>query len=184
MKKIVWLFVISTSLVASACEKNNLPSPVSEIPADLPRTTVPAELQGNWMYGNFSLTEYWSQNPADYLGNALEFAIAFRFNADGTYVQYFTASSVVGGVRTYQQSVTKGTVEVNAGSKTIKTHPATAHYRRTRNGQTVEERDLSKSELTGTTTYIYSTASEPNGTKAILMQIQGSNNPLAFIKKQ
>lgn len=175
---------ISTSFIATACEKNG-PSPdnTDQLPNDLPRTTVPASLQGNWMYGNFSMTEYWSQNPSDYLGNALEFAIAFQFNANGTYVQYFTASSVVSGIRTYQQSVTKGTVEVDAVTKTIKTHPFSAHYKRTRSGQTVEERDLAKSELTGITTYVYSTATEPNGTKAILMQIQGTNNPLAFIKR-
>lgn len=182
MKKILLVFSIISSLVATACEKNSF-SDSTELPSDLPRTSVPEQLQGNWMYGNFSLTEYWSQNPSSYLGNALEFAIAFQFNANGTYVQYFTASSVAGGIKTYQQSVTRGTIEINTSSKTIKTHPFSSHYRRTSNGQTVEERDMTRAEMSGVTTYLYTLATEPNGTKAIMLQIQGSNSPLTFLKK-
>jgi len=105
------------------------------------------------MYGNFSMTEYWNQNPGDYLGNALQFAIAFKFNADGTYEQYFTSSSVSLGITTYQQSVTKGTMVLDEATKTIKTYACSAHYKRTKSGQTVEERDLAKNELTLLTTY-------------------------------
>jgi hypothetical protein len=47
-----------------------------------------------WMYGNFSTTEYWSQNPSEYIGNGFTMAMAFKFAAGGTYEQYFTSSSV------------------------------------------------------------------------------------------
>jgi hypothetical protein len=180
MKKILLLLTAITVLTTSACEKNKSDL---DIPEDSPRTSVPAEVEGNWMYGNFSMTEYWSQDPYSYLGNALQFAIAFKFEANGTYTQYFTSSSVLGGVTTYQQSVTKGTVKVDPVTKTIKTHPHTAHYKRTRNNQVVEERDLSKSELTSASTYTYTTGTETSGTKALYLTLAGTSSPLTFLKK-
>ncbi len=175
MNKLLLLLTMTAVFATSACEK--------DIEDDGPRTQVPAELQGAWMYGQFSMTEYWSQNPADYLGNALELAIAFQFEANGTYTQYFTSSSVTLGVRTYQQSVTKGTVEIDAATKTIVTYPKTAHYRRTRNGVVEEERDLAKSELTSTSTYAFTTGVEPSGTKALYLTLKGTSSPYTFLKK-
>lgn len=182
MKSILLLFTFCTVLTATACKKDSS-LPGNEIPDNLPRTTVPAELRGSWMYGNFSMTEYWSQDPSEYLGNALEFAIAFQFNSDGTYEQYFTAQSVTGTLVTYQQSLTKGTVEVDAVTKNIATHPYSAHYKRTENGQTVEERDLTKSELSAATTYDYSTGTEASGTKAIYLTLGGTTEAITFLQK-
>lgn len=183
MKRIFFLLIIGSSFLATACEKSGTDT-TGGIPSNMPRTEVPVALRGGWMYGNFSMTEYWSQNPSDYLGNALQFAIAFQFNADGTYTQYFTSSSVVAGIRTYQQSVTVGTVEVDLAAKTIKTHPYNAHYKRTQNNQTLEERDLAKSELSGVTVYTYSNAVEPSGTKSLLLKLQGTTDPLTFLQRQ
>jgi hypothetical protein len=144
---------------------------------------VPAELQGGWMYGNFSMTEYWSTSPATYLGNALTFAIAFKFNPDGTYEQYFTSSSVMGGINTYHQSVTKGKVKIDSAAKTIITYPAASHYKRTRMGKVEEDRDMLPKEISGASTYVYKPGKEPSGTKAIYLTLQGTNNPLTFLKK-
>jgi hypothetical protein len=175
MKKSVLLFAF-VATAAIACSKS------SSTPGSGPKTDVPAELTGNWMYGNFSMTEYWSQDPADYLGNALTFAFAFTFNSDGTYTQYFTSSSVLNGITSYQQSVAQGTVEVNAVTKAIVTHPAKAHYKKTDNGHVTEERDLNKNELSGAT-YHYTTGSEPSGSNALYLKLEGTSNPLTFLKK-
>ena len=123
MKKSILLLAVVIATATMACSKSSS-KPGGE---DGPKTNVPAELTGNWMYGNFSMTEYWSQDPSEYLGNGLEFAFAFTFNANGTYTQYFTGSSVMGGVVTYQQSVTQGTMEVNTATKTIITHQSKAN---------------------------------------------------------
>jgi hypothetical protein len=180
MKKTSLFLTLIGLLSVAACKKNNSDAGV---PSSLPRTSVPAELQGNWMYGNFSMTEYWSQDPSGYIGNALEFAIAFTFDANGNCEQYFTSGSSASGVTTYQQSVTKGTVEVDPGGKTIKTHPFKAHYKRTRNGQTVEERDMTGNELSAATTYTYTIGVEPSGKKAIYLMLPGTAAPLTFVKK-
>ena len=178
MKKLLLLVSVATIFATTACKKSVEPTPAP----NGPRTEVPAELQSNWMYGNFSLTEYWNQNPDEYLGRGFEVAFAFTFKADGTYTEYFTASTVMSGVKTYQQSVSKGTVEVDAENKTIKTHPNTSHYRRTQNGRVVQEIDYPKEEL-HVSTYSYTTGVETSGTKALYLTLEGSEGPLTFLQK-
>jgi len=184
MKRILILTSIFAAATVMSCEKaDDKDQPLPGICADSPRSPVAESLRGTWMYGQFSLTEYWSTNPAIYLGNGLEMAIAFKFNADGTYEQYFTSSSVSGGVATYQQSVTKGTVRINTSTGEMTTYDCTAHYKRTRNGQTLEERDLSASEITPSTDYSYVAGQEPNGTAALYITLKGTSPPLIFLKK-
>lgn len=178
MKKLTLLLAVVIATATMACSKSSS-KPGGE---DGPKTNVPAELTGNWMYGNFSMTEYWSQDPSEYLGNGLEFVFAFTFNPNGTYTQYFTSGSAIGGVVTYQQSVTQGTMEVNTATKTFITHPSKAHYKRTVNSQVAEERDLGKSELNGGN-FIYATGNEINGTDALYLTLEGTNDPLTFLKQ-
>ncbi|HEX2608734.1 MAG TPA: hypothetical protein VHK91_15230 [Flavisolibacter sp.] len=177
MKLIIALFALG-AMMTSACKKDDQAEA-----GNSPRTEVPAALQGSWMYGNFSTTEYWSQSPDSYLGNALEFAIAFTFEKDGIYTQYFTSRNVSGGVTSYQQSVTRGTVEIDPEQHTIRTHPNKAHYKRTRNGSVIEERDLTSDEITSNTSYTYTTGTEAGGTKALYLTLNGTSSPLTFLKK-
>lgn len=184
MKKIILLVAVICAALFGSCQKDKvkISNSGSSCP-DNPRAAVSANLQGNWMYGQFSMTEYWSQNPADYLGNALQFAIAFKFNADGTYEQYFTSSNVGAGSTTYQQSVTIGTVVIDEQNKTIKTYACSTHYKRTKNGQIIEDRDLAKSEITTLTNYAFTTGVEASGTKAIYLTLGGTNSALGFLQK-
>lgn len=177
MKKMMLFAALALSLFITACEKDE------DLidPSGLPRTEVPGHLQGLWMYGNFSTKEYWSTNPGTYIGNGFTIAIAFKFNADGTYEQYFTSSAVLLGVVTYHQSVTKGTVEVNEATNAIVTHPYKSHYRRTRGTTVEEDRDMKPEEL-GADNYTYTTETEPNGTQSIVLKI-GGNSPLKFLRK-
>ncbi len=183
MKKIIFsaAILLTTSIAfGQQLKKQKLQKPLLATQAS---SNVPDELQGTWMYGNFSTTEYWSTAPNSYLGNALTFAIAFTFNADGTYVQYFTSSYVLVGITTYNQSVTKGSFMVDAASNTIITTPSSSHYKRTKKGITEEERDLSAKEMSAPTTYLYKKVNEPNGTEAVRLTIKGTNSPLTFLKK-
>jgi len=179
MKK---LFVLCTAVIALIMSCNKSGS-APAIPSDMPRTDIPAELRATWMHGEFSLTEYWTTDPSTYLGPAYQVAFAFTFKSDGTYVQYFTWSSVMNGVTTYHQSVTHGTAEVDETTKTIKTHAASAHYKRTSGGINQEDRDLLQEEL-NSGTYNYTTGIEPNGTSALYITLKGTTEPLTFLKKE
>lgn len=146
-------------------------------------SAVPAAIQGAWMYGNFSLTGYWSTSPRTYLGNAFTFAIAFLFKSDGTYEQYFTSSVNNYGINTYHQSLTRGRFKVDEATKTISTTPIASHYKRTGFDKTEEDRDIRPEEISKTDTYAYALSTEPNGTQAISLTIAGTKNTLKFLKK-
>lgn len=183
MKNIITAFFLLVCAAAGSCQQKTNANLKSTACSSNPRTVVPASLQGNWMYGKFSMKEYWSQHPSTYLGNAMQFAIAFRFNADGTYEQYFTSGSVMGGVVTYQQSVTKGTVVTDTETGTITTYPCSSHYKRMNGNRVVEDRDLLPRELSGKTSYTFRTGSEANGTKAVYLTMQGTTDPLTFLQR-
>ncbi len=178
MKKLILLLMVAIVSASAAYSKPYALNP------DSSRTSASEEVKGKWMCGHFSMTEYWSQNPVEYIGNGVEYAFAFTFNADGTYTQYFTAGSVTNGVRTYQQSVAKGTVEIDPVSKAIKTHATQVHYRRTVGKQIVEDRDLEKSEFSANNSYTYSRGQEPNGAEALYLTLDGTNSPLTFQRVQ
>jgi hypothetical protein len=177
MKKLTFLLIVAVVCVATACSKSDSNTPEG------PRTNVPKEVEGNWMYGNFSMTEYWNQYPGDYIGQGFEIAFAFTFNVDGTYTEYFTSSYVTNGVRTYLQSVSKGMVEINPAIKEIKTHTSHVHYRKTVGRQVEEDRDLNRNEYKPDSKYTYTTGVEPSGTDALYLTLDGDDNPLTFLRK-
>lgn len=181
MKKIILITMLAASALMGSCEKEKTPG--NNEYGDGPRSDLPAALQGNWMYGSFSMTEYWNQNPADYIGNAFELAMAFKFNRTGTYDHYFTSKTISGGIATYHQSLTRGTMVVNENEKTITTHAQSAHYKQTKNGSIIENRALSENEITRTTMYTYELRVEPNGTKSVYLKMNGSGNALPFLQK-
>ncbi|GAB3521583.1 hypothetical protein [Emticicia fontis] len=179
MKKLIVTIAVLFSALLISCE-------VDDIKAEYgrgPKTEVPMSIQGSWMFGNFSMTEYWSQEPASYTGNALQLAIAFKFNDNGTFEQYFTSGITSNTSQTYQQSVTKGTIEIDASAKTITTHAYSSKYRRTVNGKIVEDRQLDADEMTKDNTYHYTLDTEANGTRVINLTIDGTSSTLPFQKK-
>ncbi len=184
MNKIILITLFALNGLLAACQKDddNKGNNTNQY-GNGPKTNTPAALQGNWMYGNFSMTEYWTQNPSQYLGNGFEMAIAFKFYPNGNYEQYFTSKTANLGVVTYHQSLTKGTVEMNEANKTITTHANYVHYKQTKNGQIIEDRDLNTNEITKLSNYTYETGTEANGTKALHLKMQGTNSALPFLQR-
>ena len=136
------------------------------------------------MYGNFSTTEYWTQNPGTYLGNAFTMAVAFVFRADGTYEQYFTSQTTNFSGSVYHQSATKGRYTVDEAGKTLTCVPVSSHYKRTDRGKVVEDRDMRPEEIAKKDLYTYTTGTESNGTPSIKLTIKGTQSTLTFLRKE
>jgi hypothetical protein len=81
---------------------------------------------GQWLHGNFSMTEYWAYDGS-YVGNAFEQSIAFDFNADGSYEQYYAAQTNDWGCSTQAFSYSKGTVVFTDSSFTV--YPTEGNFR-------------------------------------------------------
>lgn len=101
MKSILFYLVISI-LLFSSCKVDE-PSPRSE---------VPDNMEGQWLYGDYSMTEFWDYDGS-YSGNAFELALAFDFKKNGHFEFYFVTGGTSFGCRTEAFVFKKGTVQFN-----------------------------------------------------------------------
>ena len=135
--------------------------------ADTPRSAAPDEIVGNWMYGNFSMTEFWSFNGA-YQGNAFQLSVAFKFFKDGTYERYtVAASNVIIGCRVDNFAFEKGTVNYDNATQSFTTHPSQAKFRRFSCTGNLEG-EMPTRELK-TNTYKWKTGTGSGNTKKLLL---------------
>ncbi|HVF96392.1 MAG TPA: hypothetical protein VM871_03680 [Flavisolibacter sp.] len=181
MKKII-TFSLVLLMAGPLFAQKTKPGPV-KVASDVTTSSASKEVEGTWMYGNFSTTEYWSKSPGTYLGNAFTMAIAFVFKPNGTYEHYFTSQVTNFTGATYHQSLTKGKYTIDESTKTITLSAVSSHYKRTRGGSTEEDRDMRPDELSKKEVYTYSTGKESSGTKALYLTPRGTKSTLTFLHK-
>ncbi|SDK97317.1 hypothetical protein SAMN05421823_10432 [Catalinimonas alkaloidigena] len=114
------LGVVALGLMLSSCIEDD-PAPQT------PRSEVPAKMQGQWMYGTFSMTDFWKYDGS-YVGNAFELAVAFDFKKNGEIEMYFMSSSAYYNCRTQAFTYEKGTVEFH-DNNSFTMHPTEGSYR-------------------------------------------------------
>jgi len=158
MKKILVLpFLL---MVLFSCKKTDLADPMTPPPGSV---TTPTEAVGQWLYGTFSMTEFWAYDGS-YLGNAFELSVAFDFKADGTYEEYFISQANNYGCSTQALAFYKGTVTFTDTSFTV--HPASGHFKGFYSCAPSSnfDRDAAQSELTDQT-YYYTFETDTYGKK-------------------
>ena len=129
MKTTAIIFLAVLSLCAS-CElhdKQNDPSPVTPPTPPSEQSEIPAALKGQWMYGNFSMTEFWAYDGS-YQGNAFQTSVAFNFIPGGNFEMYFAASSTYYYCTTQAFTFKKGSVKFNDDHSFI-IYPSEGRYR-------------------------------------------------------
>ena len=156
MKKILFLPILL--VVFFSCKKDDTGSPSNTPPGG---STTPSEAVGDWLYGSFSMTEFWGYDGS-YLGNAFELSVAFTFNADGSYEQFFISQANNYGCSTQALSFYKGYVTFTDSSFT--THPSEGHFKGFYSclPSSNFDRDAEQSELT-VQTYYYEMETDSNG---------------------
>jgi len=95
-------------MLATACEKTSEADEIL-IP-DTPRSEVPAELTGKWQNGTFAMSNWWSYDGKQYLGNPYSRSTAFDFSKNGDVnffqvIKTFTGTCSTEGFTTYNGSV-------------------------------------------------------------------------------
>ncbi|WP_128546743.1 hypothetical protein [Larkinella soli] len=89
---------------------------------------VPDNMVGQWLHGNFSMTEFWGYDGS-YQGNAYEQSVAFDFKGNGRYEMYFIGTANNYGCRTEALSWTKGKVDFNEEEGTFTLTPSEGRFR-------------------------------------------------------
>ena len=165
MKKLISCLLLLATL--SSCKKDNpVPSPITD---PTPTSYVPSEVLGQWLYGTFSMSEFWSYDGS-YLGNAFELSVAFTFSADGHYEQFVASSVNNYGCRSDGFSYFKGTVNFYE-SDSFTVHPTEGNFRGFYNctPQYNFNRPAASSELADQTFY-YSFETDELGKKWMLIR--------------
>ncbi|WP_266366551.1 hypothetical protein [Tellurirhabdus rosea] len=155
MKKILAV-LLSLALFTTSCKKDG------SVPE--PQGNTPSQAVGQWMYGSFSMSEFWSYDGR-YQGKPFELAVMFHFKSNGTYEKYFVASTRdYSGCQTQAFSSEKGRVKFDEDNGSFTTTPSEGTYRGfyscapNRN----INRKMASSELKSTT-YFYRMVKGSNG---------------------
>lgn len=70
--------VLSVAALSTSCKKD------SDV---IPGGRVDSDIVGKWMYGSFSMSDFWTYNGT-YAGKPFELAVVFDFKSNGTYEKY------------------------------------------------------------------------------------------------
>lgn len=119
MKRIL-LYLLIPVLMLSSCTED-------DPEFDTPRTAVPADMVGKWMYGSFNMIQFWKYDGS-YEGPGFQLAVVFNFNQEGLYEYYFAAETNNYGCKTQAFSFHKGTVEFH-DNNSFTIHPQEGNYR-------------------------------------------------------
>lgn len=163
MKKILLLPFFFIALFS--CKPTDQVVPSAPPP---PASTTPSAALGKWLYGTFSMSEFWGYDGS-FLGNAFELSVAFSFNADGTYEEYFISQANDYGCSTQALAFYKGYVTFTDSSFTV--YPSQAQFKGFYScfPSSNFDRDALASELT-VQTYYYSFETDGNGKKWMVVR--------------
>ncbi|MFN8344548.1 MAG: hypothetical protein U0X91_06075 [Spirosomataceae bacterium] len=113
--------LLSLFIISSGCTKEDT---LSDLGGNIPAATV-----GKWMYGSFSMSDFWSYD-GQYQGKPFELAVVFDFKSNGTYEKYFIASNRdYSNCRTEAFTFEKGRVSFDETTGTFTTVATEGTYR-------------------------------------------------------
>ncbi|QJW89151.1 hypothetical protein HNV11_06970 [Spirosoma taeanense] len=144
-------------------------------PDIVPGGHMAPEAVGKWMYGSFSMADFWSYDGA-YQGKPFELAVVFDFKANGTYEKYFVASTRdYANCRTEAFTYEKGRVDFNEADGSFTTTPTEGTYRGFYScfPRKNIDRKMNRSELTAQT-YYYEVNRGSNGQPNLVVRFEKS----------
>ena len=170
--------LLSIAALSSGCKKDD-----SALEPGVGGKT-PSEAVGKWMYGSFSMSDFWSYN-GQYQGKPFELAVVFDFKTNGTYEKYFIASTKdYIGCKTEAFSYEKGRVSFDEAEGTFTTTPVEGNYRgfySCLSGKNVN-RKMNADELKPLT-YYYSMSTGSTGKPNLIVRFnKGDSNTSTFFQ--
>ena len=173
MKKLLFL-LLAVAALSTGCKKD----------ADVqPGGHVDEQAVGKWMYGSFSMSDFWSYDGRN-LGKPFELAVVFDIKANGTYEQYFVASTRdYAGCRTEAFTYEKGRVDFNEADGSFTTTPTEGKYRGFYSCIPSKNinRPMERSELKPKTYYYELKTGSNRQTNLVVRFERGSENTSTFL---
>lgn len=125
MKLSIFYLLCTTLLFCSSCTKDKIGD---DLITDTPRTEVPATLSGQWLNGNFSMSNWWGYNGA-YIGNPYSSSRAFilKRNGDAEFFQVLKTNDSF--CTTEALTYFSGTVAFDSTDNSFTFHPRKGNFR-------------------------------------------------------
>jgi hypothetical protein len=124
-RRLAAVALLSLSTLAAACGGSD--SATGPSIGDTPRSEVPEELVGDWLYGSISPTNFWNDHTGQYAGNAYGFSDYWQLDEDGSFQRYIYIYTQNYGCRTQVWTHMQGTVVVSSGS--LAAYPQRGDYK-------------------------------------------------------
>jgi hypothetical protein len=180
MKKVLFAFTIALAIAGTSCKKDKSGDNGGTTSCNLPSTTVPAEMRGNWASGYNSSTDIVDVYNGKYLGNAWQSGKYFSFSPDGKYAEFYLMTSA--GLTSSTATKVIGTVTFDEQEGSFVFHACNGHYKGWQNGTLTVNRDATAQELATLLTRKYYYSFEESGGN-LWMQIRfnpGDDFPTSF----
>jgi hypothetical protein len=175
MKMLFNLFIAAMLITTAACEKDKGDN------CDLPATSVPAEVTGNWVNGYTSFTQVIDAYNGKILGNTWQSGRYLHLESNGRNAEMY----IMGGSM-YSEFVTKvqGTVSFNAANGTFQFNVCSAHYKGWSYGSLKVNRpatDSEKQQLTQNLQFYYG-FEQSGGINYLQLRFEPNGSPTSFRK--
>jgi hypothetical protein len=176
MKKFLYSLLIVTVIANTACKKDKNDGGVS---CDLPATSVPVEMTGNWANGYNSSTQLIDTYNGQYLGNAWQSGKFFHFTPDGKYAEFYYMANSGFTASTATRAIGTVTFDENEGSFIF--HCCQAQYRGWQNGVLTVDRPATAAEVTNNLTQkFYYSFETTGGTTWMQIRFNPQGTPTSF----
>jgi hypothetical protein len=143
MKKVIYFFAVTVIMVSASCRKKNDDNGANSNPCNLPTSTIPSDMVGEWVSGYTSFTEIRDAYDGRSLGTTWQSGKYMRLNANGKGMELY----IMGG-NMYAEYATKieGTVTYN-DEGILQFHACKAHYNAWSYGTKTVDRDATEAQL-------------------------------------
>ena len=120
------MLAVAGAILFTSCKKNS--DTPGNVTGDTPRSEVPDEMVGQWLDGNFSMTDWYDYN-GNWTGNAYERSTAFDFSKKGDASFFLMISTYDGYCRTQGLTDLQGTVKFDEANHSFTLYPQQGRYR-------------------------------------------------------
>lgn len=150
-----------------------------------PAEKIPAELEGKWLNGTFSMSEWWSYDGKKYLGNPYTRSVAFNFSKAGESEFFLIIKTNSGYCTTEGFTYQKGKVVFNEAEHSFSFQPTTGNYRGFYSCAAGSNFDRpAKPEELKTTKYYWSMENDSNGQRWLVIRFSPDpSSPGSYFKQ-
>lgn len=181
----IFLTMALGSLLSGLMAFTAAPMPGDSTAKKAPRAKIPTDLQGKWLNGTFSMSNWWTYDGKKYVGNPYTRSVAFNFPKKGEPEFFLIIKTHTGYCSTEAFTYQKGTVTFNERERSFTFQPVSGNYRGFYSCAPGSNFDRpAKPEELKPTTYYWTFETDSNGLRWMVIRMSPDpNSPGSYFKQ-